>query len=145
MDKLCQLAHAIGRSDRAYPKLSREELDTTLNLGVVQRECRKSQVSLLTRPTDVVWLQKQIFEKRGWSETKANAQQPAGGHGDGDQFVVEKILAARITPTGVQEFLVQWASSNECNWHSSSGLSWRSSRRSRCGSPCHHHRHSQQW
>ena len=37
-------------------------------------------------------------------------------HGDGDQFVGEKILAAPVTPMGVQEFLVQWASSNECHW-----------------------------
>ena len=38
MDMLRQLAHAFGRSDRAFPELSRKELESTLNMGVAQRE-----------------------------------------------------------------------------------------------------------
>ena len=116
VDRLCQLAQAIGRSDRAFSALSRQELEDTLNLGVVQRECRRSQVSLLTRPTDVAWLKKQLFEKRGWSGAEAEEEQPPEDQAEGDQFVVEKILAARRTPAGVQEVLVQWAGTNECHW-----------------------------
>ena len=90
------------------------ELLATLNPGVVQRECRKSKVSLLTRSTDVAWLKMQIFEKRGWSETCSQQQGPMGTLTTSNQFVVEKILATQVTQAGVQQFLVQWASSDEC-------------------------------
>ena len=76
LNKLCRLAHNLVRSDRYFDDLTYVTFTATHSLGEVQRECRKADVPLTTRSTDVAWLKKLVCEARGWGPRQ---QQPGGG------------------------------------------------------------------
>ena len=114
LNKLCRLAHNLVRSDRYFDDLTYVTFTATHSLGEVQRECRKADVPLTTRSTDVAWLKKLVCEARGWGPQQ---QQPGGGSAPRpeQQYAAEEILGDKVYD-GVHKFLVQWAGTEEVTW-----------------------------
>ena len=114
LNKLCRLAHNLVRSDRYFDNLAYVTFTATHSLGEVQRECRKADVPLTTRSTDVAWLKKLVCEARGWGPQQ---QHPGGGSAPRleQQYAMEEILGDKVYD-GVQTFLVQWAGTEEVTW-----------------------------
>ena len=109
---IMELVHSLRRSDAAFAAATQDDIETTLHLAVLHRECRRRRISCEGMLMDHQAMRAKIFADAGWVRTTAGgetARQAA------------EICALQLNAQGHDEYLVRWADGT-VSWTPKDGL-----------------------
>ena len=116
-NSIMELVHELARSDLVFEDLTAAQVKAETQLAVLQRQCRKFEVSTRGMMTDARAMQSAIFDSEGW-DWDATITGPTGDRGEEDadddssdreeEWELVEILDERQIDNGDTEFYVLW-------------------------------------